>query len=148
MGNLMSSVTYYPGYSQTQVTENLICRNIISITNSYPAILTTDVDHKYTAGMMVTFLIPPSFGMVELNGQNVQVLSVTSNTLNLNVDTSNYMAFAYPSPLPDAYTPPSVVPNSSGPYLQPLPLPYGNQDSFEGVIYNNGMPSDPINGLP
>lgn len=134
-----SSVIYYPGYSQTQVRENLVVRTISSITQAYPAVLTTSADHEYPAGVNVTFLIPIQFGMTQLNGQNIQVLSVTANTLTLNVDTSNYTPFAYPSPLPDAYTPPSVIPNSSGKYLPPLPLPYGNQDSFEGVIYNDGV---------
>jgi hypothetical protein len=134
----MTSVIYYPGYSQTQVQQNLRTQVIDSITQAFPAVLTTIDDHDYPAGINVTFLIPQSFGMIQLNGQNVQVLSVTNNTLTLNVDTRNYTPFAYPSPLPDAYTPPSVIPNSSGKYLPPLPLPYGNQDSFEGVIYNAG----------
>jgi len=135
----MTSVIYYPGYSQQQVSENLIVQEISSITQAYPAVLTTMNDHNYVAGMQVTFLIPPSFGMVQLNDQNIQVLSVTNNTLSLNVDTTSYTPFAAPSPLPNAYTPASVIPNSSGPYLNPLPLPYGNQDSFEGVIFNNGI---------
>lgn len=141
-----SSVQYYPGYSQQTISENLVVRVILSVTQAYPAVLTTTVDHHYVAGMMVTFFIPSPFGMVQLNGQNIQVLSVTNNTLTLNVDTRNYTPFSYPSPLPEAYTNPSVIPNSSGMYLPPLPLPSGNQTSFEGVEYNNGAINDPING--
>lgn len=134
----MTSVIYYPGYSQTQVQQNLRTQVIDSITQAFPAVLTTVDDHGYVAGMNVSFLIPIQFGMVQLNNQNIQVLSVTSNSLTLNIDSSNYTPFAYPSPLPDAYTPPSVIPNSSGKYLPPLPLPFGNQTSFEGTIYNSG----------
>ncbi len=134
----MTSVIYYPGYSQTQVQQNLRTQVIDSITQAFPAVLTTVDDHDYPAGVNVTFLIPTQFGMMQLNGQNIQVLEVTNNTLTLNVDTRNYTPFAYPSPVPDAYTPPSVIPNSSGKYLPPLPLPYGNQNSFEGVIENAG----------
>jgi hypothetical protein len=136
----MTSVTYYPGYSQVQVKENLVVRTIDSITNANPAVVTTIVDHGYVAGMDVTFLIPNQFKMVQLNGVNAQVLSVTNNTLTINLDTTNFSVFSYPSPLPSAYTPPSVIPNASGPYLPPQPLPYGNQDSFEGTIYNAGVP--------
>jgi len=143
----MTSIIYYPGYSQVQVRENLIIRTIESISNAYPMVVTTTDDHGYVAGMMVTFLIPVAFGMVELNGLNAQVLEITSNTLTIDLDSKNFTVFSYPSPLPSAYTPPSVIPNSSGPYLPPLPLPYGNQDSFEGVIYNNGTPGNPINGI-
>lgn len=134
----MTSVVYYPGYSQVQVQENLRTQTITSITQAFPSVLTTANDHDYPAGVNVTFLIPIQFGMVQLNGQNIQVLSVTNNTLTLNIDTRSYTPFSYPSPLPSAYTPPSVIPNSSGKYLPPLPLPYGNQNSFEGVIFNAG----------
>jgi hypothetical protein len=131
-------VQYYPGYSQIQVQQNLRTQEIVSITQAFPAVLTTVDDHGYPAGVNVTFLIPIQFGMTQLNNQNIQVISVTNNTLTLNIDTSNYTPFAYPSPLPQAYTQPSVIPNSSGKYLPPLPLPFGNQVSFEGVIYNAG----------
>lgn len=135
----MTSVTYYPGYAQIQVADNLTWQQISSITQANPMVVTTSNNHGYVAGMKVTFLIPGMFGMTQLNGLNVQVLSLTPNTLTINVDSTNFTAFAYPSPLPSAYSIPTVIPNCSGPYLPPLPLPYGNQDSFEGVIYNNGL---------
>ncbi len=136
----MTSVIYYPGYSQVQVQDNLIVQAILSITQSFPMVITTVNDHGYVAGMMVRFLIPAGFGMVELNSINTQVTQVTNNTLTCNLNSTAFTPFAYPSPLPNAYTQPSVIPNSSGSYLSPLPLSYGNQDSFEGVIFNNGLP--------
>jgi hypothetical protein len=142
------SVVYYPGYSQVQVQENLRVQTIASITNANPMVVTTVNDHGYVAGITVTFLIPTQFGMVQLNNQVAQVISVTDDTLTINLDSTHFSVFAYPSPLPEAYTPPSIIPTSSGPYLPPLPLPFGNQDSFEGVIFNNGIPTNPINGIP
>ena len=136
----MSSIIYYPGYSQEVVTPNLRTRTIASITQANPMVVTTDEDHIYVAGMIVRFLIPTAFGMVELNKLEGQVISLTNDTLTIDIDSTNFTPFTYPSPLPSAYTNPSVMPNSSGPYLPPLPLPYGNQDSFEGVIYNAGIP--------
>jgi hypothetical protein len=103
-------------------------------------VLTTVDDHNYVAGMVVRFLIPVAFGMVQLNDLEGQVIGVTNNSLTINLDSTRFTPFAYPSPLPNAYTPPSVIPNSSGPYLPPFPLPYGNQTSFEGTIYNAGLP--------
>jgi hypothetical protein len=135
---------YYPGYSQVQVQENLRVQTIASITNANPMVVTTVNNHGYIPGMMVTFLITTQFGMVQLNNLNAQVLQVTNNTLTINLNSTNFSVFSYPSPLPSAYTPPSVIPNSSGPYLAPQPLPYGNQDSFEGVIFNSGTPGNPI----
>jgi hypothetical protein len=142
-----SSVIYYPGYSQQQVFENLIVRPIESISNSYPMIVTTTIDHKYVAGMMVRFLIPSQFGMVELNELLGQVLSLTNDQLAIDIDSTNFSVFSYPVSLPSAYTQPSVIPNNSGPYLPPKPLPFGNQNSFEGVFFNNGALENPINGV-
>jgi len=136
----MTSVIYYPGYSQVQVTQNFVTRNIAAITQSYPMVVTTTVDHEYMAGMDVTFLIPIQFGMTQLNGIQGQVIQITNNTLTINIDSTHFLPFAYPSPLPSAYTPPCVIPNSSGPHLPPIPLPYGNQDDFIGTIYNAGQP--------
>ena len=135
----MTSIQYYPGYSQTQVNQNLKVRTIASITNSNPMIVTTVVDHGYPAGVIVSFLIPDRFGMQVLNALKGQVIAITSDTLTIDIDSLRFDAFAYPV-LPFAYTPPSVIPTASGPPLPPnIPLPYGNQDSFEGVIYNDGL---------
>jgi hypothetical protein len=84
--------------------------------------------------------------MQQMNNVNAQIIAVTSNTMTLNLDSTRFSPFAYPSPLPNAYSQPTVFANSSGPYLPPLPLTFGNQDSFEGTIYNNGAIGDPING--
>lgn len=134
----MSTTTYYPGYSQVNVMMNLTWQVIASITQAYPMVVTTISNSNYVPGMMVTFNIPPIFGMKELNGTNIKVTSVTGPAITCNVDSRSFTPFAYPSPLPNAYTSPTIIPNSSGSYLPPLPLPYGNQDSFEGVIYNGG----------
>jgi len=135
------SVTYYPGYSQIIITPNLRTKVIESITNAFPMVLTTVEDHGYVLGMEVRFLIPSQFGMQELNKvDSVQVIAITADTLTIDLDSREFTTFQYPGSLPTAYTPPSVIPNNSGPYLPPLPLPYGNQTSFEGVVYNAGQP--------
>lgn len=141
-----SSVTYYPGYSQATVKENLVWKAIESITNSFPMVVTTIQDHHYPAGVRIRFQIPRMFGMVQLNEVEAQVIAVTNNTLTVNVDSSNFTPFAYPSPLPEAYVEPVTIPDASGAYLPPLPLSDPNQNSFEGVIYNNGAINNPING--
>lgn len=135
---MTSFVEYYPGYGQVQVQDNLLVQTIASATQSNPLVMTTVNNHNYVAGMIVRFLIPIAFGMQQLNGIDAQILSASGNSLTINVNGLQLSSFAYPSPLPNAYTPPSIIPNSSGPYLPPKPLPYGNQDSFEGVIYNSG----------
>lgn len=135
------SIIYYPGYSQMIVTQNLRTMVISSINNANPMVVTTVENHGYVQGMEVRFFIPSWFGMQELNKIDaLQVIQVTADTLTINLDSSQFSTFQYPTSLPTAYTSPSVIPNNSGPYLPPLPLPNGNQTSFEGVIYNAGQP--------
>src|SRR5580698_1664237 len=98
------SIVYYPGYSQVTVQQNLLVQTIASITNANPMVLTTENDHDYVNGMQVTFLIPVIFGMQQLNNLIGQVIQLTSSTLTINIDTTTFSTFAYPSPLPNAYT--------------------------------------------
>jgi hypothetical protein len=134
----MSSIEYYPGYSQTQVGMNLTWQVIASITQANPMVVTIENNSNYNPGMMVTFNIPPSFGMQQLKGRVIQVINVSGTEVTCNVNSTNFNSFAYPSPIPSSFTQPTIIPYSSGPYLPPLPLPFGNQDSFEGAIYNGG----------
>lgn len=136
----MTAVIYYPGYSQQQVKDNLIIRVIASITNANPAVVTTTENHEYVTGMNVRFQIPSSFGMNQLNAANAQVEVIDPISFSINVNTSNMNSFAYPSPLPNAFDNPVVIPNNSGIPVPPDPLPYGNQSSFEGAIVNQGLP--------
>jgi len=141
-----SSVQYYPGYAQQTVIENLVWKVIDSISNSFPMTVNTILDHNYVDGMMVRFNIPSMFGMQELNIVEAQVLTASSNVLTIDLDSTNFSVFSYPISLPSAYTPPTIIPDSSGKYLPPKPLPEGNQTSFEGTEYNNGAINNPING--
>ena len=135
----MSSVTYYPGYSQIQVGENLTWQVIASITQAYPMVVTTVNNSNYNPGMGVTFNIPVAFGMTQLNGVNALVTNVSGTAVTCNIDSRGFTPFAAPSPLPNAYTTPTIIPNSTGQPQPPLPLPYGNENSFNGSIFNGGQ---------
>lgn len=138
------SITYYPGYSQVIVTQNFRTQTILTITNANHMVVTTVANHGYVAGLNVVFLIPTQFGMQELNMLNGDILSVTSNTLTIAIDSTHFSLFSYPLSLPYAYTPPSVIPNASGGLVPPQPLPYCNEKPFEGAIWNAGQPGNPI----
>jgi hypothetical protein len=82
---------------------------VTNITQANPAVVTVSEVCPYVAGMLVEFQIPASFGMVQLNNFNqpqskpIQILSVGGSTATLtytftiNVDTTNYTAFAFPA---------------------------------------------------
>lgn len=141
-----SSVIYYPGYSQVQVQYNFLVHKIASITNSYPMVVNTVDNSNYRPGMIVTFLIPSQFGMTEINNVNGYVLSVSGTNITIDLDSTHFRIFSYPSPLPFAYTPPSIIPQATG-KQKPSQLPYGNENYFDGTIFNNGTPGNPVNGL-
>lgn len=132
-------VEYYPGYSQVQVSQNFTVQTIASITQANPMVVTTVNTQIYKPGMMVTFLIPQAFGMQQINNLVLQVIASSDTTVTCNIDSTNFTLFAYPSPLPSAYTPPSIIPVSSGQSLPPQFLPYGNENAFDGTIFNNGI---------
>ena len=133
-------VEYYPGYGQIQVSQNYTVQTIASITQANPMVVTTTNNQNYQPGMTVTFLIPQAFGMQQLmNNIGLQVIATTPTTVTCNIDSTNFTPFAYPSPLPNAYTPPSIIPYSSGQSVPPKFFPYGNENAFDGAIFNNGV---------
>jgi hypothetical protein len=132
------SITYYPGYVQQSVNQTPLLQQIASITQANPCVITTSNSHGYNLGAKLSFRIPFIFGMSQLNSLTAQILSVTSNTITIAIDSTQFTPFAYPSPLPNAYSLPYTVPiGGAGPI--PAPIPDPNQDSFAGVVYNNGF---------
>lgn len=72
-------------------------RLIASITNAQEATVTTTFDHQYIPNMFVRIRIPSSFGMQQLNGQQVLITSVpTDTTFTIDVDTLQFDTFAPP----------------------------------------------------
>jgi tryptophanyl-tRNA synthetase len=76
-------------------------RLIASITNTYPAVVTTTFDHEYISGLVIRMHIPIACGMPELSSF-VGEISVLSNTsFSLDIDTTNFTVFAIPvAPVP------------------------------------------------
>jgi hypothetical protein len=72
-------------------------RYISAITAAASAVITTTVDHGYAAGQKVRIYIPRFWGMTQLNNQVATITAVTASTFTINVDTSTYTAFAYPT---------------------------------------------------
>lgn len=84
---------------------------ITAVTAANPGVITTAVNHNFVVGQEVYIQMPTvstsSWGMFELdtetyNAANVvpqqaYVTAVTANTLTVNIDTSGFTAFAYPT---------------------------------------------------
>ena len=75
---------------------------ITGITQAAQGVVTTSQAHNYQVGQLVNFEIPGSYGMTQLNGYQNQrvppmITAVTAYTFTINVNTTNFTAFALPA---------------------------------------------------
>lgn len=73
---------------------------ITAITKAYPAQITFTVPstgfNTYRQGQLIRLFIPKTYGMMQANGKTVEILSVIDNTMLVDMDSSQFDAFAIP----------------------------------------------------
>jgi hypothetical protein len=74
-------------------------RYITAITQASSAVITMSVTHGFTVGQLVRIVVPAAFGMTEINGLTgtVTAISTANNTITVNIDSSGFTAFAFPT---------------------------------------------------
>lgn len=75
-------------------------RRITNITQAGSAVITLSVTHQYAVGDEVTIYCPSAFGMSQINGLSGVVTAsdpVTNNTITVNINSTGFSAFAFPS---------------------------------------------------
>lgn len=93
---------------------------IANISQAAQAVVSFTGQNDYTPGEIVSFRVSSAFGMDEINNKQARVLSVTNSatvsSITLDLDTTGYTAFAFPtSAVAAAGVSPAVcVPSSSG----------------------------------
>lgn len=98
-------------------------RYITKISQAVQAIVTLSVDHTFTVGQVIRFVVPSVqgstvyYGMTELNGVQATIVAVgaadadgITNTITVDVDTTAFTAFAFPLTASGASTFAQVVP--------------------------------------
>lgn len=85
---------------------------INAITNALNAVVTFTANHDYVLGQYVSFRVSQEYGMKEMNYKRAQIISLTNNTITIDIDSRNFTAFLYP--VAGENTPPVCVPSSSG----------------------------------
>lgn len=76
---------------------------VTGISQATQGVVTVSQKHNYVVGQKIEFSIPGSFGMVQLNNyylpQNAPpvITAVTDYTFTINVNTTNFTAFAFPA---------------------------------------------------
>lgn len=95
-------------------------RYIANISQATQAVVHFTEKNDFTPGEIVSFRVSSAFGMDEINNKEVRVLSVTNSStvssITIDLDTSGYTAFSFPtSAVAAAGVSPAVcVPSSSG----------------------------------
>lgn len=87
---------------------------ISGLTNAQNAVVTFTTDHDYIVGEIISFRVTPAFGMFEIDKRRGQVLSITANTVTVDIDTSTWTTFTTALLNTSGTTPPVCVPSSSG----------------------------------
>jgi hypothetical protein len=93
---------------------------IANITQAAQAVVYFTAQNDFTPGEIVSFRVSSAFGMDEINNKAARVLSVTNSatvsSITLDLDTSGFTAFSFPTSAIAAagVSPAIVVPSSSG----------------------------------
>ena len=84
---------------------------INDISQAAEAVITFDDEHDFTEGEILSLRVSKPYGMVELNNREVRVISTTTFTVTIDVDTRSFMPFILAS---DQREPAMAVPAASG----------------------------------
>lgn len=101
---------------------------ITGVTQATQGVVSVSQKHNYVVGQCVEFSIPASCGMVQLNNfyqpqsKPPIITAVTDYTFTINVNTTNYSAFALPasSGSPTATLFPTVAPQGQNASFNPI----------------------------
>ena len=74
-------------------------RRITGISAATSAVITLNVTHGFTAGQAVRIKVPSDFGMIEMDNLvgNITAISTANNTITVDIDSSAFTAFAFPT---------------------------------------------------
>lgn len=88
-------------------------RNILSITQDFPALVTTTFDglnpgeHQYSSGLIIRFVIPDGYGMKILDKQQAEIIVINATQFTVSIDTTQMDPFVLDDTVP---TPAQTIP--------------------------------------
>lgn len=102
---------------------------ITKVSQASSAVVTLAVTHGLSVGQLVRLKVPSAFGMVEADGLSgkITAISTANNTVTLDIDSSAFSAFAFPT---SAVAAAGVSPA--------LLIPYGDDGSVLDGAVDNG----------
>ena len=72
-------------------------RDIVAITNSFPATVTTSFDHNYLSGLIVRMIVPANYGMFQINKLKGSITVTSPTTFTIPLDTTTFDTFVVPT---------------------------------------------------
>lgn len=75
-------------------------RYITGITQAASAVITMSVTHGFTVGQKVRMVVPAEYGMIQMDGLTGTITAITTgatNTITVDIDSTGFTAFAYPT---------------------------------------------------
>ena len=84
---------------------------VTDITQDVQAVVTFTTTHNFFIYEWIGFRIPPANGMIQLNNQKALIISITSTTVTIAVDSLQFYPFIY---VQDPQIPCVAVPAGSG----------------------------------
>lgn len=72
-------------------------RYVTQITQAASAVVRTSVDHQFSVGQTVRMHVSSDYGMTEMDGLLGEITAVTASTFTLNIDSTGFTAFAFPT---------------------------------------------------
>jgi hypothetical protein len=88
-------------------------RIILSITNAFPALVTTTFAHNFITGQIIRLIIPTLCGMQQANQLLATIVVTGTTTFLTDIDSTYFDPFVVPSSVPPGttgFTCPQVVP--------------------------------------
>lgn len=105
---------------------------IESISQGQITQVTFTEDCDFTDGEVVSFRVSKQSGMNELNNQQARVLSHTSDSITVGIDSANYTPFIFIDEN-ELVFPAMVVPAGSGKIPNSNPATVNLEDAFDNV---------------
>lgn len=121
------SVIATAGYSNNNPYP--VLRYITAISQGQTTTVTLDKNHDFTVGELISFRVSPPFGMVEINNLVGKVLSITPNTVTVDIDSLNWTPFVNAGIYKQQ--PAVVVPAGSGIIPGSIPTQTSLFDAFD-----------------
>lgn len=112
---------------------------VTGISKATSAVITLSVTHGLTVGQRVVLEVPAQFGMTQMNSQRGQITAIntTNNTVTVNIDSSGFTTFAFPTSASVPFTFAQLIPFGDAPLT--VANPQGNQSVLDGSTLNQSI---------